>query len=87
MEKTKCSNSKQNLSFADKLKLKDSEAKRMERLKTSQKKEKKTPEEIEKEIEEAKYFETAIPCEAGSTTFLEMNFSRQIMKARVLINF
>lgn len=65
----------------DKLKLKDSEAKRMERLKTSQKKEKKTPEEIEKEIEEAKYFETAIPCEAGSTTFLEMNFSRQIMKA------
>ncbi|XP_042872797.1 probable ATP-dependent RNA helicase DDX27 [Penaeus japonicus] len=64
----------------DKLKLKESEAKRIQKIKAKKVVEKKTPEQLEIEKEEAKYFETAIPCEAG-TTFLEMNFSRQIMKA------
>lgn len=67
------------------MRLRESEAKRVERAKVNPKKDMKTKADYEQEEEDAKFFENAIIAK-GNTTFLEMNFSRPIIKVRVFGN-
>lgn len=64
----------------DKLKQREDEVRRKEKRKDRPLKIKKSLKEIEEEEADAKFFEDAPPCVAD-TTFLEMNFSRSLLKA------
>ncbi|XP_045108051.1 probable ATP-dependent RNA helicase DDX27 isoform X2 [Portunus trituberculatus] len=64
----------------DVLRQREDEVKRKERRKDRPVKIKKSLKELRQEENDAKFFEDAPPCQAD-TTFLEMNFSRSLLKA------
>lgn len=64
----------------DVLRQREDEVKRKEKRKDRPVKIKKSLKELQQEENDAKFFEDAPPCQAD-TTFLEMNFSRSLLKA------
>ncbi|XP_063844855.1 probable ATP-dependent RNA helicase DDX27 isoform X1 [Scylla paramamosain] len=64
----------------DVLRQREDEVKRKERRKDRPVKIKKSLKELQQEENDARFFEDAPPCQAD-TTFLEMNFSRSLLKA------